>query len=154
MIRKITILTLSTFFYVGYLPFIPGTFGSIAAILLFYLIKGNLFTYILLTAILLIIGFLVAGQAERILNRKDAPCIVIDEVGGIFLSFLFLPLDIKIIVIGFLLFRLLDAIKPYPADRLQRIKGSVGIMSDDIVAGFYTNIILQVVCRFASFKIS
>lgn len=153
-IRKITILTLSTFFYAGYLPLVPGTFGSIAAVLLLYLVKGSLFTYILLTASLLILGFLTAGRAERVLNTKDAPCIVIDEAAGIFLSFLFLPLDIKIVLIGFLLFRLLDAVKPYPADALQRIKGSVGIMSDDIVAGLYTNIILQVVCRFASFKAS
>ncbi len=152
-IRKITVLTLSSFFYVGYLPFIPGTFGSIAATLLFCLTRGDL-TYILLTPIFLIMGFLVAGPAERILKTKDAPCIVIDEVAGIFLSFLFLPFDIKIVVIGFLLFRLLDAIKPYPADALQRMKGSLGIMGDDIIAGLYTNIILQIVCRFASFKTS
>lgn len=99
-------------------------------------------------------GFLIAGQAERIFNKKDARCIVIDEVSGILLSLIFIPYDIKLVITAFCLFRILDAIKPYPADRLQRYKGSIGIMSDDILAGLYTNIILQLVLRGISFRIS
>lgn len=88
------------------------------------------------------------------LNKKDAKCIVIDEVGGMLLSLIFIPHDIKLVIIAFLLFRILDMLKPYPIDALQNLKGSAGIMSDDLVAGLYTNIILQVVLRFTSLRTS
>jgi len=154
MPRKIIIKTISTFFYIGYLPFIPGTFGSIAGILLFYLIKDSLPVYALFTLSLIILGFLVTGKAEKILNKKDAKCIVIDEVCGMLLSLIFIPYNIKTVIIAFILFRILDSLKPYPAARLQNLKGSRGIMADDIVAGLYTNIILQIILRLASFRIS
>jgi len=154
MPSKFIIKTISTFFYIGYLPFIPGTFGSIAGILLFYLIKDSLPVYALFTLSLIILGFLVTGKAEKILNIKDAKCIVIDEVCGMLLSLIFIPYNIKTVIIAFLLFRILDSLKPYPAARLQNLKGSRGIMADDIVAGLYTNIILQIILRLASFRIS
>lgn len=153
-IRKFTIKTLSTFFYVGYLPFIPGTFASIIGLFLFYLIRHNIHIFTLFNVTLLILGFLVTGKAERIFDKKDARCIVIDEIAGIFLSVMFIPPDIKLIIIAFMLFRILDALKPYPAGQLQKLRGSVGIMSDDIVAGLYTNVILQVVLRLTSFSTS
>lgn len=88
------------------------------------------------------------------LNKKDASCIVIDEVCGMLLSLIFLPYNIKIVVLAFILFRILDALKPFPLDRLQRLKGGPGIMADDLVAGLYTNIILQIVLKLVSFKAS
>jgi len=123
-------------------------------VILLFLIKGNLFIYGIITTVLLILGFLVAGQAERIFQQKDSRHIVIDEAAGMFLSLAFMPYDIRLLLIGFFLFRLLDTLKPFPAGRLQNLKGSLGIMIDDIVAAFYTNIILQIVFRFASFKAS
>ena len=168
-IRKTIIKIISTFFYIGYLPFIPGTFGSIAGVFLYYLLikigSSNLFIfnmfqdpilfiYSISTCILIILGFLVSGPAERMLNKKDASCIVIDEVCGMLLSLIFLPYDIKIVVLAFILFRILDALKPFPLDRLQRLKGGPGIMADDLVAGLYTNIILQIVLKLVSFKAS
>lgn len=153
-IRKIIIKTVSTFFYIGYLPFIPGTFGSIVGILLFYLIRDSLPVYTLFTLLLIILGFLVAGETERILNKKDAGCIVIDEVSGMLISLISVPYDIKLVIIAFVLFRILDSLKPYPAGRLQNLRGSPGIMLDDIFAGLYTNIILQAVCILASFRAS
>jgi phosphatidylglycerophosphatase A len=146
--------TLSTFFYVGYLPFIPGTFGSIAGIFLYFLIKSNCAAHVLLTLILIIIGFLVSGRAEKLFNKMDPKYVVIDEVSGMLLGLLFIPYGIKLVIIAFVLFRILDTLKPFPAGRLERLHGSMGIMSDDIIAGIYTNIILQVVLRLASFKIS
>ena len=99
-------------------------------------------------------GFLLTGRAEKIFNKKDARCIVIDEVSGMLLSLIFIPYDVKLVIMAFVLFRILDTLKPFPSGRLERISGSMGIMSDDIVAGLYTNIILQVVLRLASFKTS
>jgi phosphatidylglycerophosphatase A len=153
-IRKAIIKIISTFFYIGYLPLIPGTFGSIAGVSLYYLLKDSISIYTIFSCILIILGFLVSGPAERILNKKDARCIVIDEVCGMLLSLIFLPYDIKIVVLAFILFRILDALKPFPSDRLQRLKGGPGIMADDLVAGLYTNIILQIVLKLASFKAS
>lgn len=152
--QKFIIKIISTIFYIGYLPFIPGTFGSIAGLFIFYLIKDNVFIYLFSTCFLIILGFLVTGKAEEMLNKKDSRCIVIDETSGMLLSLIFIPYNVKLIVIAFLLFRILDTLKPPPAVLLQNKKGSIGIMSDDIVAGVYTNIILQIVLRLTSFRIS
>jgi len=153
-IRKHIVKVLSTFLYLGYLPFIPGTFASIAGILLFYLIKGNIFIYTLFTLLFILLGLLVTGEAEKIFHQKDARYIVIDEVSGMLLALIFIPYDTRLVIIAFVLFRILDAMKPYPAGKLHNLRGSIGIMGDDIVAGVYTNIILQLVLRLASFKTS
>jgi phosphatidylglycerophosphatase A len=153
-IVKILIIGLSTFFYVGYLPLVPGTFGSLAGLTIYLFLKNNPQLYLFITAILVFLGYAISGKAERIIGTKDARYIVIDEVCGMLICFLFLPFNAKLVIAGFFLFRLLDTLKPFPGGRLERYKGSVGIMSDDIVAGIYTNIILQVVFRLASFKIS
>lgn len=142
----------STFFYVGYLPLIPGTFGSIAGLFLYFIIKDSVLIYALATVLFLVLGFFVSGPAERLMNKKDARYIVIDEVAGMLLSLAFLPYDLRLAIIGFCLFRILDSLKPYPAGPLQNLKGSLGIMSDDIIAGLYTNIILQIVVRSAVFS--
>ncbi|MFH1413476.1 MAG: phosphatidylglycerophosphatase A [Candidatus Omnitrophota bacterium] len=145
---------ISTFFYLGYLPWVPGTFGSLGGILLFYLFKDNSAVYGLVTGLTIFFGFLFSGEAEKIFKAKDHKCIVIDEVSGMLLSLLFLPYDIRLVIAAFLIFRILDILKPYPAGRLQSLKAGLGVMSDDIVAGIYTNIILQVVVRVVSFKAS
>lgn len=153
-IRDKIIKVLSTFFYVGYIPVIPGTFASIAALFLFSLIKNNLIIYTLFLLAAISVGFLVAGEAERIFKKKDASVIVIDEIAGMLLALAFLPHNPQLLIIALILFRALDVIKPYPAGDLQGLAGSAGIMGDDIVAGLYVNIILQFALRFASFKAS
>lgn len=152
--RNFLIKTVSSFFYIGYLPLIPGTFASLAACLIIWLLKDKSFIYTSFTILISIVGFLVSTQAERIFKIKDAKCIVIDEVAGMFLSLLFLPINAITLFCAFLLFRGLDAVKIYPADRLQRLAGARGVMLDDIIAGLYTNLILQVVLRFASCRTS
>jgi phosphatidylglycerophosphatase A len=144
---------ITTFFFIGYLPLIPGTFGSLAGLVLVSL-YGDSILYPVLTLIILFLGFVSAAKAEEIFQARDPRCVVIDEVAGMMLSLLFLPLNIKVILCGFLLFRILDALKPFPAHRLEALPGGLGIMADDIVAAFYTNIILQLVVRFASVRIS
>ncbi|MBM3255327.1 MAG: phosphatidylglycerophosphatase A [Candidatus Omnitrophica bacterium] len=152
-IRDRIIISLSTFFGVGSLP-LPGTAASLLGVFIFYLVKGNSSLHLGLTLFLILSGLLLAGKAEKIAGKKDAGCIVIDEVSGMLLSLLFLPYDIRIVIIGFLLFRILDTLKPYPADRLQSLPGGTGIMSDDIIAAIYANIILQFVFRLASFRMA
>lgn len=152
--RDRLIRTLSTFFYLGYFPFIPGTFASLAGVILFFSLGGRLILELSLTLILLLLGFFVSGRAEKVFGKIDSPHVVIDEVAGIFIALIFLPYDLKVYLSSFILFRLLDTFKPYPAARIQKLKGGAGVMGDDIIAGLYTNIILQVVLRWVSFKIS
>lgn len=151
-IKKIFFCATSSFFYIGYLPLIPGTFASIAGVLLFYLIRHNQGIFILSTLLLIIFGLWVSARQEEIVNRKDPSSIVIDEVCGMLLSLMFIAPDLKLVFFAFFIFRILDTLKPYPAGALQKLKGGIGIMGDDIVAGIYTNIILQLVLRLASFN--
>lgn len=145
---------IATFFYVGYFPLIPGTAASLAGLALLVFAAKNANLYFWLLCIFLFLGFLTSGAAERILQKKDARQIVIDEIAGIWITFLFIPLDLKLAIIGFVVFRLMDTLKPYPASGIQAKKGSLGVMGDDIVAGIYANIILQAVFRLAAFKTS
>jgi len=149
---KFLIRVISTFFGVGYFPLIPGTAASLAAVILYFLLKDNPLIYILTLAVLLVLGFLTSGKAEAAIGKKDPSSVVIDEVCGMLLSLLFLPHNIKLVILGFFIFRLLDTLKPFPVGRLERLKGSLGIMLDDLAAGIYTNIILQLVAIFTSFK--
>ena len=153
-LRNNLIKITSTFFYTGFLPLIPGTFGSLAGLFVYYLVSSNNFIYWLVTCVLVAIGFLVCGPAERVFGVKDPRFIVIDEVAGMLLSLMFLPYDIKLVIIGFFIFRLMDTLKPFPAGRLQNLKGSLGVMLDDVIAAVYTNIILQAVLKLASFRAS
>ena len=151
---KFLIRITSTFFYVGYFPLIPGTAGSLAGVIVYFLVKENPLAYILTLTALLILGFWASGKAEKLIGKKDPSSVVIDEVCGMLLSLAFLPYNIKLVIIAFFIFRLLDTLKPFPIGRLERLKGSLGIMTDDLVAGIYTNIILQVVVIFTSLKAS
>jgi phosphatidylglycerophosphatase A len=143
----------STFFGIGYLPFIPGTFGSIAGVFLFFLMR-DVRVYAAVNALIVVAGFLTGGKTEKFFNKKDPSRVVIDEVAGMLLTLACVPPRITMVIIAFFLFRLLDTVKPYPADRLQQLKGSAGIMVDDIVAAVYANIVLQVVMRLASLRTS
>jgi len=151
-IKESVIKALSTFFGVGFLPLMPGTFASLAGLLIYFLVKDNLVVFILTAILLTFTGFLVSGAAEGIFKIKDPGYVVIDEVAGMLLSLLFIPYDIKWVIAAFLIFRALDTMKPYPAGQIQEIKGSTGIMLDDIIAAAYTNILLQVVVRIPSFR--
>lgn len=138
---------IATFFYLGYLPVIPGTIASGAALGLYLLLKHNFYFYTGSLIVISGLGFLVAGRAEKIFQEKDSAKIVIDEVAGLLLAFWGLRLDATLMIAGFFIFRALDALKAYPADRLERISGSCGIMGDDLIAGLYTNIALQIATR-------
>ena len=135
---------IATFFYIGYCPIIPGTVGSLAGAAIFLLVPKNALLQIILFALLCVAGCIVSGKAERIYKNKDDKRIVIDEVCGIFLLYLLIPFYVSYLIIGFVIFRLLDIWKPFPIKRLQELKGSLGIMADDILAAIYSFIIIQI----------
>lgn len=130
---------------VGYIPFAPGTFGSLIGLILFTLLRPPA----VFLAIIILAGFLLgvyaSSIAEHLFNEKDSGKIVIDEAVGILVSFLFLPTAGAYLVAAFLLFRTFDIIKPFPIRHAEKkFRHGFGIMIDDIIAGIYTNIFLHV----------
>jgi len=136
------ILTLATLFGVGYAPLAPGTAGCLPAVLAFALIK-NPAHFFVFTLISVIIAFVVSTPAEKLFGKKDCKLIVIDDFSGMLITFLFIPLDIRYLVCGFFLFRMLDMLKIPPANIIERYPGAKGIVGDDLVAAIYANLILQ-----------
>jgi phosphatidylglycerophosphatase A len=125
----------------------PGTVGSLGGLIVYFLVYENTVLYAFSLLFLLMLGMMFTAEAERIYKRKDPQMIVIDEAAGMMLSLFFVPYSIPAVVIGFLLFRILDIIKIFPARRIEKISGAFGIMFDDIIAAAYTNIILQILTR-------
>jgi phosphatidylglycerophosphatase A len=143
------VLATSSVFFIGYLPLVPGTFGSIAGVVLFYLLRGSTFiTYFLFIFGIITLGLITCGRTAKLLNKKDPGCIVIDEVAGMLIALSFMPHDFKLVFLGFIFFRILDTLKPFPAGCLQNKPGAVGIIGDDLVAGIYANIVLQIILKF------
>jgi phosphatidylglycerophosphatase A len=136
---------LASFGFVGYFPIAPGTAGSLAALALYAFIKWIGVPAFELGAIVVVfaIGVWSAHGTERALGRKDPGIVVIDEVLGMLVTLALLPLSLTGIALGFLFFRVLDVVKPYPAAQLEHIHGGLGIMADDAVAGLYAHVALR-----------
>jgi phosphatidylglycerophosphatase A len=136
-----------TAFYSGYSPVAPGTAGTLVAMAL-YILENILFSsadpanvnmFNLVFLCIIIYPCIKLGDAAEIFFRtKDPQQVVIDEVLGYWIGVLFIPFSFSSALMAFILFRLFDVIKPFPADRLQSVKGGLGIIIDDIVAGLYT----------------
>jgi phosphatidylglycerophosphatase A len=128
----------------GYAPIAPGTVGSAITLVLLWLWSPSPVTLVAAVVVLTIVGIWAGGRAERLIGEKDPGSVVIDEVAGMMLSVLLLPRTPAIFVSAFLLFRLFDIVKPYPARQWQAWPGGVGIMADDLMAGVYANLLLHV----------
>ena len=138
---------ISSFFYLGHSPFMPGTMGSLGGLAIYFLVRNNEILYAFSVLFLFLLGVMFAGEAEKIYKKKDAGMIVIDEACGMMLTLFFVPDNIFLIILGFFLFRIFDILKPPPARRMERLTGSMGVMFDDIIAALYANLILQLVSR-------
>jgi phosphatidylglycerophosphatase A len=145
MRKRVKLIT--SFFYMGYSSFMPGTVGSLGGLIIYFLVRQSDILYGFSVLFLFTLGVLFAGEAERVYKRKDPAMIVIDEACGMMLALFFVPFNIYSVILGFFIFRILDILKPPPARRLEKLTGSLGIMFDDIVAALYTNIILQFLFR-------
>jgi phosphatidylglycerophosphatase A len=143
-ISKAVILFVAQGAYSGRSPFAPGTAGTVVGVLLYLLVKGlgNAW-YLAATAAVTVIGIWTADRAEVLLGRKDAPSIVIDEIAGYLISMFMVPSGWGFIVTGFFLFRFFDILKPWPLRQIQDLRGGPGVVLDDVGAGIYTNIVLQ-----------
>lgn len=130
--------------FLGYAPVASGTIGSIPAAGLAALMGGRPFALFLLAAVLFVLGAVVSSRAEEIFGRKDPSEVVIDEFVGMLVAFLWLPVTWQSVAAAFLLFRLFDILKPFPANRCESLNRGWGIMSDDLVAGIYANLTYRI----------
>ena len=132
--------------YVGYAPVAPGTFGSVAGLAVFAVVRASGSTFVEVAVIvgLFAIGVWSAGAAERYFDRVDPSAVVMDEVAGMLITLALLPVTITGAIVGFFIFRALDVIKPWPSGRFEKLPGGLGVMADDGMAGIYGNLLLQV----------
>lgn len=140
-------LPIATLGGVGYVPVAPGTAGSAVGLALAVLVRwlgGGVVIELALIGAVTAAGIWAGSFAERHYGGIDPKPVVIDELAGMLITVASLPLTIASGVAGFLLFRLADVIKPYPAGRAERLPGGWGIMGDDILAALYSHAALRV----------
>jgi phosphatidylglycerophosphatase A len=133
-------LAIATGMYSGYLPKFPGTWGTLTAIPIHFLIimLAAPYYYGALGA-LLIIAIITAGMAEKIIDSQDPGVVVIDEVIGMLVALIGAPLTIPTVIVAFGLFRFFDILKPFPVGWVDKhLHGGTGIVLDDVMAGLYT----------------
>jgi phosphatidylglycerophosphatase A len=136
----------ATLFGVGRVRVVPGTFGTLAAIpaaiVMGYLLPP--WAFAAATAVLAGLAIWTSGRAARALGLKDPRPVVIDEAAGLFVTLLFFPPAPATYVGAFVLFRLMDILKPFPARRAEDLPGGWGIVVDDLIAGVYANCGLRI----------
>lgn len=143
------LMFIATGCYSGYLPKAPGTWGSLVGLALFYALHiFKLPIYLAVVAALFLVGTFAAGEAEKIMDFKDPGIVVIDEIVGMLIAMVTVPATPLFMALGFILFRLFDIVKPFPIRLVdQRFHGGLGVMLDDIIAGIYSLLVLQLIIR-------
>jgi len=145
--KQKSVVFLATGCYIGNLSFAPGTCGSALGLFLcYFLSKIGLLRSLFLTIAFIFCAMWIAHEAEKILQTKDPGCIVIDEIAGMILTLFGLPFNMMTLILGFVLFRVLDIWKPYPIRFLDKnLSGGVGIVMDDVAAGILSNLVLRII---------
>jgi phosphatidylglycerophosphatase A len=131
---------------VGYLPVAPGTFGSLVGVAIFLaLARAGIIALVIAILFFTFAGIWAGTRTEELSQRKDPGKIVVDEVAGQLIALVplaFVKWSMITVIVSFILFRFFDIVKPYPANRLQELKGGMGVMFDDLVAGAYAALIV------------
>lgn len=140
------IVFLATGCFTGFLPAMPGTWGTFAAVPLVILAhKGDATSQLISAVVFILFAVWIAGKAEVLFGAKDARPIVIDEMAGFIISLIWLPFSPLTVCLGFVLFRLFDIVKPPPIASVEkRLQSGWGVVMDDVLAGVYTNISLRI----------
>jgi phosphatidylglycerophosphatase A len=136
---------IATVGYIGYFPVAPGTVGSAAGLLFYALVwwSQSVYVEVGLIVALFAIGVWAGTTSERYFGGIDPGPIVLDEVVGMLITLAFIPVGLSGAIAGFLLFRVFDVIKPFPAARLEKLHGGLGVMADDAMAAVYSNLSLR-----------
>jgi len=134
-------------FFTGYIPIASGTFGSLVALII-YFIPGFEEPYIIIPVTVILFGFgvFISGKFEKVYGEDPSECTV-DEVVGTWIALMFLPKTLGIAFTSFFIWRILDIIKPFPARKSEELKGGWGIMMDDVISGFYSLIIMHILIQ-------
>ena len=141
----IALTLVATIGFLGYFPFAPGTIGSLFALVLFILTDVPVYTHFSIIVIGTLLGIHASTAAEKILKEKDSKKIIIDEFIGFYVSVFYLPKTFGFVIAAFILFRFFDILKPLFISKLEKtLSNGLGVMADDILAGIYTNMILQI----------
>jgi phosphatidylglycerophosphatase A len=145
-------LLIASVFYVGFIPGAPGTYASVVTTLGFFLVyffSHRILPELHVSAVCLItlVGILTSSEVSRTSGIEDPSYVVIDEVAGQLLTFLFLPVNALNLIAGTVAFRVFDIWKPFPIRRLESLGSGVGIMADDLLAGICSNLALQLLNR-------
>jgi phosphatidylglycerophosphatase A len=140
--RPFVALSLATAFGVGYVPFAPGTFGSVVGLIVWAVLPSSYAVHAAVILAIFAVGSWSATAAERHFGGTDPGPVVIDEVMGMLLTLFMHPVGWAGAIGGFFLFRAFDVLKPYPADRLEQLRGGLGVMADDGMAAVYANLVL------------
>ena len=145
-LRSRIAVAFASFGYVGFAPVAPGTVGAAAAIPFFILLRraGSAWLEVAVCAAIVVAGAWSARLTEQALGVEDPGPVVIDEVVGMLVSLLFLPGTWPVILAAFIAFRVFDIVKPWPAGRLEHVPAGWGVMADDVMAGVYANLAVQV----------
>lgn len=144
----------ATFFGIGTLGPGPGTWGSAAAVLIWWgvahalALKMQPAALAILATVAVIVGIPAATRTARAAGKEDPGFVVIDEVAGQWIALLFVPVAWKTLLAGFILFRAFDIVKPPPVRQLERLPEGTGIVIDDVAAGVYALIVMQLLLRF------
>jgi len=138
----------ATWFGSGLAKKAPGTFGTLATVPLILITgQANIFVKLAVLLIVTVVGIYAAGYYETYTGKKDPGAVVIDETAGYYLTMIFFPVTLWTVVAGFVFFRLFDIWKPYPIKRYEAIGGGIGIMVDDLVAGLYAALAMNIFFR-------
>lgn len=136
---------IATVFFIGYFPLAPGTVATAFGMAFLWFFNPSYNTLLVIFAFSLILGIFTSKKMERETRQKDPSCVVIDEFVGYLASMLFIPLTFQNLIIAFIIFRILDIIKPPPIRQIERgLKGGMSIMMDDVVAGLLSNLLIRV----------
>jgi phosphatidylglycerophosphatase A len=138
---------LATAGFTGYFPFAPGTVGSAVGLVVYTLVWWTQSPLVegLLIVLLFAVGVWACTPAEKYFGGVDPGPVVLDEVVGMLITLAFIPVGLSGAIAGFVIFRIFDVIKPYPAGRFERLHGGLGVMADDAMAAIYANLALRVV---------
>ncbi len=144
------IMAMATGLGLGYLPKAPGTWGTLLAFPLHFLIillpeQG----YFIALGVIFFLAVIISGSAEKIIDHKDPGIVVIDEIIGMLIALMYVPITPFYLILAFILFRIFDIFKPFPIRWIdKRINGGLGIVMDDVIAGLFTLFIIQLLCGY------
>lgn len=142
--KETVLKNVATLGFIGHIPYAPGTFGSLCGIFVIYILNLSAVQHGIFLAVGFMVGIKASTAAEKLLQDKDSGKIVIDEFIGIGVTTFAVPHSALLYGMAFILFRFFDIIKPLPINKLEKtLSGGLGVMADDVLAGIYANIFLQ-----------